>query len=73
MANQRKFTKVQVVYDKPRKKLVGTYLTAKGKKLLKEGMPKKEVQAKYQKNKYELTDAKPIKTIIHPINHRRIK
>ncbi len=58
MANQREFTKVQEVYDRPQKILVGTYTAKSGQ----------------VKNKYVIDpEAKVIKTIIHPINHRRVR
>lgn len=61
MANQQSkkvYTKIQNVYDRPRRVLIGTYTTKSG-----------EV-----KNRYFIdSEAKIIKTITHPINHRRVK
>ena len=67
--NNRKSTKGrnrQTVYNKPLKKLEGSYLTVKGKRLKSEGASEEELK-KYTKNRYSITDAKPVKHIIHRI------
>lgn len=71
--NNRKYTKEQVIYNKPRRTLIASYLTPKGIKLANEGASE-EVLKKYRKNHYQIDPtAIPIKTIIHHSNHRRIK
>lgn len=56
----------QMVYDRPRKVLVGEYLTNKGKRLLAEGADKGLVYTLYAKNRYRINpEARPIKTIVH--------
>lgn len=57
----------QDVYDRPYKKLVGRYLSSKGKRLLlTKQITEEEAYAKYGKNRYEIDpEAKYIKTIRH--------
>jgi hypothetical protein len=48
-------TYIQVVHTAPARVLVGTYLTKKGKKLMslaKTDKEKKDIRAKYEKNRY---------------------
>lgn len=78
MAKSRKarvFTKTQEIYDRPRKVLIGRYLTPKGNRLLNEGtITEHEAYHKYGKNQYVIDpDAKVIKVITHPNNHRRLR
>ena len=55
---KRVFTKKQEIYDRPRKKFVGTYTTKSGQ----------------VKNRYVTDpEAKVIKTITHPDFHKRVK
>ena len=84
MANNRKPTKgrkevVQIIYSEPRRVLVGSYFTAKGRKLIHElslervslrSEKCKEryaiIKAKYLKKRYAINpNAVPVKTIIH--------
>lgn len=70
----------QIIWSEPRKILVGTYLTKKGKELLEEinsrNLPKaekarcqKEINNKYLKNRYAVNpNAKVVKVIVHQAN-----
>lgn len=55
--NRKVYTKVQFIWNKPRKVLIGTTTTKSG----------------VIKNKYKIDqDAKIIKKITHRVNHRRV-
>ena len=73
MANQTApKVRKQVVYSEPRRILVEEYLTPKGERLMalaKTKAERKEIKAKYGKNRYKVNpNAKPVKLIIHYIN-----
>lgn len=56
--NRKVYTKVQFVFDRPQKMLVGTKTTKAG----------------IVKNVYRINpEAKIIKRIVHKVNHRRVK
>lgn len=76
MANQKSKTKIiytQDVYNKPRKVLVGTYLTKKGLELKAQGANEDTLKL-YTKNRYRIDEtAKVIKTITHTHPHKILK
>ena len=58
----------QIVRTAPKRVLVGEYLTNKGKRLLKEGADKGEVNKKYLKNRYkDNPKSKQLKEIKHTV------
>ena len=66
----KKKERTQVVYSKPRKVLVGTRITAKGKRLIKEGvLTRYMAKKKYGKNVYKID---PTAVPIGMIYHRRV-
>lgn len=75
MANNSKLslgkrTLKQIVYSQPRKVLIGKYISAKGLRLIQEGvLTKEQADKKYGRNRYGINpDAKPIRTITHKLD-----
>ena len=56
----------QSVLNKPKREIIGSYITNKGIRLLNEGVDPKEVNAKYLKNRYATNkDVKVVRVVKH--------